>query len=61
MIHGAHIVEAHHSEPGYEKKAREHAKAAEIYISEHSNELGIAMVNCIYGDSGGGCADRRRK
>jgi hypothetical protein len=35
----------------YADKLTEDAKDAEDYISKHSNELGLAMVNYIYGES----------
>ena len=52
MIHGAQIVESHISKPGYEEKVREHAKDAEKYISQHSNELGLKMVKYVYEEPG---------
>ena len=51
MIHGAQIVEAHHSEPGFEDKSRKHAENAEQFISQHGQELGLKMVKYVYGGS----------
>jgi hypothetical protein len=51
MIHGAQIVETHHSEPCFDAKVREHAEEAEKYISQHSKELGLKMVKFVYDDS----------
>jgi len=51
MIHGAQIVEAQGWRPGYEEKINKHAEEAEEFISQKSNELGLAMVNYIYGES----------
>jgi hypothetical protein len=50
MIHGAQIVEAHHS-PGSEDKVKKHAKAAGEYVSRRSKELGLEMVEFVYDDS----------
>ena len=51
MIHGAQIVDGHLSQPGAEEKINEHTKDAEEYIAQKSNELGLAMVKFIYGNS----------
>lgn len=51
MVHGAQIVEAHKSEPSGHDKMRQHAKDAEEYVSESSREMGIKMVEYIYGES----------
>lgn len=51
MIHSAQIVEAHQSEPCLQDKAKEHVKAAQEYISQHSKELGLKMVSYVYDDS----------
>jgi len=63
MIHGAQIVETHRQEPLFEEKTSKHTKDAEEFISQKSNELGLAMVNYIYGESEAPCARReaRRK
>jgi|SRR6266853_331213 len=63
MIHGAQIVEAHHSEPCFEDKVSEHTKDAEEYISQHSNELGLKMVEYVYDEREAAGAQRntRRK
>jgi len=50
MIHGAQIVEAHHSKPCFENKVREHTKGAQEYISQHSKELCLKMVKFVYDD-----------
>ena len=49
MIHGGQIAELHRSKPGSEEKIDEHTKAAEEFISKHSDELGLKMVKYIYG------------
>lgn len=51
MIHGGQIAEAHLSEPCSKEKMTEHAKAADEFISQKSNELGLKMVKYIYGES----------
>ena len=61
MIHGAQIVEAHGSKPGFEEKTREHAKDAEEFISQKSHELGLAMVKYIYAESDEPSARRGRR
>lgn len=63
MIHGAQIVEGHGSNPGHEERVRDHAKAAEEYISQHGHELGLKMVKYIYGEEQAPSAphDTRRK
>ena len=61
MIHGAQIVEAYSSKPGCEEKVREHAKDAEKYISQHSNELGLKMVKYVYEEPGEPGARRSRR
>jgi hypothetical protein len=48
MVHGAQIVEGHKSQPCFDEKMTQHAKDAEDYISQHSNELGLKMVKYIY-------------
>ena len=50
MIHGAQIVESQRWEPRFEEKIRERAEASEEYISQKSDELGLAMVKYIYGE-----------
>jgi hypothetical protein len=50
MIHGAQLVEAVGSIPGAETKINEDAKAAQEFINQRSNELGLAMVKYIYGE-----------
>jgi hypothetical protein len=52
MIHGAQIADAHLAKWPYSKeKIAEHTKSADEFITRKSNELGLAMVNYIYGDS----------
>jgi len=48
-IHGAQIAEAHLRDARGEQKLKESIEAAESFISKTSNEIGLAMVNYIYG------------
>jgi hypothetical protein len=51
MIHGAQIADAHLRNPHCDKeKMNKNAEDAEAYISQKSNELGMAMVKYIYRD-----------
>lgn len=63
MIHGAQIVECHGSKPGFEEKIKEHATAAETFIAQGSQKMGLKMVKYLYGESGEPVSrrDRRRK
>jgi hypothetical protein len=51
MIQGGQIVESQGWRPVYAEKAKKEAQVAEEFISQKSNELGLAMVNYIYGES----------
>ena len=48
MIHGAQIVEADGPKPRSEDQIKEHAKAAEEYIAEHSRALLLRMARFVY-------------
>jgi len=63
MIHGAQIVETHHSKPYFDEKVTEHAKDAEEYVAHHSQELGLKMVKYVYDEpeAPGARGKRRRK
>jgi hypothetical protein len=60
MVHGAQIVETHHSKPGFEEKVSEHAKDAEEFISQHSDELGLKMVKYVYDEPEAACRTERK-
>jgi hypothetical protein len=49
MIQAGQIVGAHLSEPGSDKKIRNHAENAQEYVSRHSHELGLKMVKYVCG------------
>lgn len=51
MIHGAQIAETHQQRPGAPATMEKHAKEAEEEIERHSTEMGIKMVEYIYGKS----------
>jgi hypothetical protein len=67
MIHGAQIAAAHDLKPAREKSMKEHAQAAQGYISDHSKELCLKMVRFVYeglealGAGAETRQDRRRK
>lgn len=50
MIHGAQIAESHGSKPGFEEKIHRYAEEADEYISKRSHDLGLKMIEYIYGE-----------
>ena len=61
MIHGAQIVQAQGTKPGYEERIAEDVKATDEFISQKTEEMGLKMVNFIYGGNESGARTGKQK
>jgi hypothetical protein len=62
MIHSAQIVQAQGTKPGYEERIEEEVNAADEFISQKKDEVGLKMAKYLYGaaeEPGAGMGKRR--